>query len=114
MKADHALDLAEDYLERERRVLLSGQIQELGRLADMQMGVADALAHVEGDPVRVRRLRALADRNSRLLSASAEGVKRAIARLKDLKQASGPIGSYSASGGRCEIGTTRPQFERKA
>jgi len=114
MAAETALDRAEDYLERERAILLSGRVAELARLADAREEMLKALADETADSQRVARLREKALRNGALLEAAAEGVNRAMKRLADLRQAAGPIGSYSASGGRCEIGAVNPKFERKA
>jgi flagellar biosynthesis/type III secretory pathway chaperone len=114
MTADAALDRAEDYLERERAILLSGRITELSRLADAREDMLKALADETADSRRLARLREKAVRNGALLAAASEGVNRAMKRLADLRKATGPIGSYSASGGRCEIGAVNPKFERKA
>ena len=114
MTAEDALDLAEHYLEREREILVSGRIRELEHLAESRAAVLAALARTNGDAARIQRLRNLAERNSSLLEASAEGVNRAIKRLAELRKAAGPIQSYSSSGGQCEIGAVNPQFERKA
>ncbi|MEM6823957.1 MAG: hypothetical protein AAF566_02495 [Pseudomonadota bacterium] len=114
MTPDNALDLAEDYLERERQILLSGQIGELERLQPTREKVVSALLHTKGEARRVKRLRVLAQRNRVLLKASAEGVQRAIKRLGELRKAAGPIQSYSSNGGQCAIGPVNPQFERKA
>ena len=114
MPANLSLDRAETYLERERDILLSGRIKELAGLADTRAAVLSTLAGASGDAARIKRLRAMAARNGTLLAASAHGVNRALKRLKELRKATGPIGSYSATGGPCEIGSINPQFERKA
>lgn len=114
MPRDGTLDEAEDYLEREREILLSGRIEELERMEMQREAVFSTLARAHDDATRLTRLRTLAERNGALLEASADGIKQAMKRLSDLRKAAGPIGSYSASGGRCEIGSVNPQFERKA
>lgn len=114
MTADDSLGRVEDYLRREREILLSGRLDDLEGLAETRDSVLSALGRADGDLERVERLKGLARRNGSLLRAAAEGVNRAMKRLADLRKAAGPIGSYSATGGRCEIGSVNPQFERKA
>ncbi len=114
MKAEDQLDRAEKYLEEEREILLSGRIAELAGLAERREAVLATLSATKGDGARLQRLRDRAKRNGALMSAAAEGVNRAIKRLAELRKAAGPIGSYSATGGRCEIGTVGPKFEKKA
>jgi flagellar biosynthesis/type III secretory pathway chaperone len=114
MTNDTTLDRVEAFLERERAILLSGRIAELAELADAREEMLQALADESADSQRIRRLREKATRNGALLEAASEGVKRAMKRLADLRKAAGPIGSYSAGGGRCEIGAVNPKFERKA
>ena len=114
MTPEDTLDMAEDYLEREREILLSGRILDLERLEGSRASMLSALAQTDGDMDRILRLRALAERNGVLLEASADGVNRAKQRLGELRKAAGPIQSYSPSGGQCEIGASNPQFERKA
>ena len=114
MSDEDSLDTAETYLSRERKILLSGKIEELAALADARAAMLTRLARSDGDPVRLGRLRAQAERNGSMLKAASEGVNRAIKRLSELRKASGPIGSYSATGGQCQIGAINPKFERKA
>ncbi len=114
MKAEDQLDRAEKYLEEEREILLSGRVAELAGLAERREAVLATLSAAKGDAARLQRLRDQAMRNGALMNAAAEGVNRAIKRLAELRRAAGPIGSYSATGGRCEIGSVNPKFERKA
>ena len=114
MPADAALDRAEDYLRHERDILLSGRLTELAGLEETRAAVLSTLADNTGDAQRIKRLRTLATHNGSLLRASAEGVNRAMKRLAELRRSAGPIGSYSATGRPCEIGSVNPKFERKA
>lgn len=114
MASDDPIDRAEAYLGREREILLSGRLAELAEIAGARDEVLAALAGAEGDGARIGKLRDRAIRNGALLAAAAQGVHRAIKRLAELRKAAGPIGSYSPSGTRCEIGSVNPKFERKA
>lgn len=114
MTNDRALERAEDYFERERAILLSGKLEDLAGLVEEREAVLAGISATEGDAARIRRLRDLAERNGALLLSASEGVGRAMKRLSELRKAAGPIGSYSESGSRCEIGSINPKFERKA
>ena len=114
MSAERKLKSVETYLERERRILRKGQIAELADLAEDREKVLTMLGAARGNGPALERLRTEVHRNNTLMEAAASGLRAAIKRISDLRAASGPIGSYSASGERLEIGSNSPTVERKA
>ena len=112
MDAEAACTAAEALLDRERDLLRLGRIDELAPLlAERDRVLAAATG---ADVERLRRLRAKAERNGRLASAAADGIRAALSRVRELARAAGPIGSYSATGESLKIGAIRPTCERKA
>ncbi len=101
-------------LDKERQALLSGDFGMLAALAAERDGLLDGLAVGGHDRARLGALRDKALRNAELARAAREGMHAALSRLASIRNAAGPIGSYSADGSRSEIGSARPDFERKA
>lgn len=114
MSTERKLKSVESYLDRERRILRTGRITELATLAEDRERALAALDAVRGNGPVLQRLRSEVRRNNAMMESAASGLRAAIKRISDLRAAAGPIGSYSAQGERCEIGSTAPRFERKA
>lgn len=114
MSAERKLKSVESYIERERRILRSGRISELADLVEDREKALALLDAARGNGPALQRLRSEVHRNNALMEAAASGLRSAIKRISDLRAASGPIGSYSASGQRMEIGSNSPTVERKA
>lgn len=114
MTAEKQLKSIENYLERERKILRTGQIAGLTTLTEDRAQALSLLNSVRGKGPELQRLKANFQRNNSMLSSAAAGLRSAIKRISELRAAAGPIGSYSASGERREIGSNAPTIERKA
>ncbi|MGI1662043.1 flagellar biosynthesis protein FlgN [Palleronia sp. KMU-117] len=104
----------EDLLERERRLILSGRLADLGRHAEAKARIVDALSREVRDPRHLDRLRAAASRNQGLLDAAAEGIREVRDRLTDMRRSVGSLATYSSDGERHVVSTTPGQLERRA
>ncbi len=114
MRPEAALHRIETLLKDERAALLGGNLRALPELLAKRDSLLSGLAVGADDRPRLRELRRLAQRNTELAAAARAGIQAAAARVSAIRAAAGPIGSYSATGARQDIGTARPAFERKA
>lgn len=114
METKDLLDAVEEHLDQETEILRHGRIKELASLLERREELIGQLDGYQGDARRLSFLRSKAERNAELLEACKGGVSKALARLGELQDASGPISSYSAVGNPTKIGTIRPEFEKKA
>jgi hypothetical protein len=114
MKSNLAIDRLEDYLEDERQAIRTAKLDRLFKLEKERKTVLDGLGTLNGDPVRLQKLRLRARRNGELMQAAASGIRSAIRRIEELQRATGPINSYSAEGKPRSIGTNNYTIERKA
>jgi flagellar biosynthesis/type III secretory pathway chaperone len=107
------LEALTDLLERERKALISGDLEGLARLADEKerlMGVAATMT-ASG----LQALREKATRNQELLNSALEGIRSVAARLDALREARDTLNTYDRSGQRQSIDTQRrPKIERRA
>ena len=112
MQAAERIARARACLAEERALL------KAGRIADLQAAAANreqAFADLDGaSPDDLADLREMARLNGALIAAAGDGIRAALARVNELSRATGPIGSYTATGARQEIGSIRPKCERKA
>ncbi|MEM9343178.1 MAG: hypothetical protein AAGA87_09045 [Pseudomonadota bacterium] len=101
-------------LEAERQALRSGQIDALASMADEKATLLDALTRKPCPPEVLTQLRQGMERNAKLAAAAAHGIRDAMTRLQDIKQAAGPISGYCDDGTRQNIGSGRPTRDLKA
>ena len=101
-------------LDAEREALLTGRLGRLGDLAEERERLVTALTQNGAGAEALKRLRGAAERNQGLQEAAAEGIRQAMGRLRSLREAQGPIGSYTETGGAVQIGPDRQSVERKA
>lgn len=101
-------------LNRELALLISGKLGELGGIATEKERLVRGLATGSGQSARLQELLRQSHRNAALLEAAAKGIDSARRRLKALREATGPIRSYGPAGERQRIGTSHPNFSRKA
>lgn len=99
-------------LAADRRLLLSGAIEDLAKLDPRRLAAEEKLRDMPRDVAqrerrRLRELRRMARRNQKLLQAYLEGARAAATRLTDLNQAGGEFGAYRRDGSRIMSPTGR-------
>lgn len=114
MHADTIVARVSALLEAERSALLSGRVEALPELADRRLRLMSDPHVAAASDEELRRLGALLERNMRLARAAAAGIRDAARRVREIRTAAGPIGSYGARGERVSIGTSAPVMERNA
>jgi hypothetical protein len=113
MTARDPVDAFEDLLDRERRMILSGRVADLARLADDKARILRDLGGLR-DPARLDRLAGLGRRNQALLAAAAQGIRDVRHRLSDIRATAGTLATYSSDGQRQTTATAKTSFERRA
>ena len=106
-------------LERDRKYLLSGQIEKLAQ-QDQKRGAIEAKLHempqafAKAEVKRIDQLRLLAARNHRLLKAYLEGARRTAQRLVANEEKQGRIGAYQRDGSRVPSMNARSTKQQRA
>ena len=101
-------------LERERKMLLEGNLTELEGIAKQKEGLLSETALTSGGTTDLAQIRELSERNERLLLASLEGVKAAGSRLADIRRAATQLETYTDAGKVRDLAHPRRQVERRA
>lgn len=110
---DALIDELEDLLDRERALLLAGQVQDLAQLADYKMRLlskVSARSGLEG----LQKLKAKAERNARLIDAAGRGIKSVSERIAALKAGPRPFSTYGANGDKSVVGGAASTIEKRA
>ncbi|MEM9573407.1 MAG: hypothetical protein AAF996_18225 [Pseudomonadota bacterium] len=117
------LDALEDLFEQEANNIVSGNLSELGEIAQAKVQHLSALsAAIEGGAlrdqpqtviVRIQKLQHVAAEHDQHLQAVRYGLSRTLERL-DRIQSDANVGSYNKSGGRVQFSDARGRFESKA
>jgi len=102
-----------DILDRERKMILDGDISELERFAKEKETIARHLPGLR-DPRLISRLSHAARRNANLIEAAAKGVRAAIDRVKDIRAQAGRLNTYTKDGMRASHATSAGSLERRA
>lgn len=116
MTSSDTLDALHDLLERERRALLAGRMDELERLVALK----DALRAKLGDapPLaagpRLDALRALAAQNAELLNAARRGIEAASASLGMLRDGALKFETYNRDGQLRPMANRGSRIEKRA
>lgn len=113
MTARDPADAFEDLLDRERRMILSGRVADLPRLADDKARILRDLGALR-DAGRLERLAGLGRRNQALLDAAAQGIRDVRDRLSEIRATAGTLATYSSDGQRQTTATVTRTFERRA
>ena len=109
-----AADAFEDLLEREKRLILAGDIDGVHRLSREKNRLMKRLAKSRIDPERLARLRVRADHNNTLLEASARGFRAVQAQLARLSDAGVEHRTYARDGRRRDLGRGANGMNRRA
>ncbi|MCK8484491.1 flagellar protein FlgN [Aliiroseovarius sp. S2029] len=107
----HAL---EDLLERERHLVLAGEIEQLTRLAPEKERLLQSLAACDSSPTDLEHLRLSTERNQQLLTAAARGIRSVKQRLDALMNGQSELRTYTRDGFARDLSRRESRFERKA
>lgn len=107
-------DLLEDVLERERALLLSGDILGLQQLIPHKEYLLKNVVTQTLHPDAIERLKSLAARNQALLESCARGVQTAKARLQELQSVKQELRTYTEQGKNQMLSRGTSSFERRA
>ncbi len=112
-KTVNVLDALEDLLERERRVILTGNLDLLARLAPEKSRLMSRMAIASGPAQTFDRVRRKADRNQELLVAAASGIKSVARRLQALQESREPLRTYDSTGQTLDLSNRLSSFEKR-
>jgi len=113
-KALNTLDALEDLLERERRLILTGDLDPLARLAPEKSRLLERMARAGGTAQAFERLRRKTERNQDLLLAAARGIRSAAARLTSPNPVQAPLRTYDRSGQAQTLSQSRSSLEKRS
>ena len=123
IELEACLDALEGLFEREANNIVSGNLSELGEIAQAKVQHLTALSTaIEGGALRdqpdavikrIQSLQATAAEHDQHLQAVRHGLSRTLQRL-DRIQADANVGSYNQYGGRVQFSDARGRFESKA
>lgn len=100
-------------LERERAMLIAGNIDGAVKLTSAKDKLAEKLMAALPDEEAVAAIRDSAERNRRLIDAAKRGVESAQRRIASLRRGVG-VNTYSASGARNLISRTQGTLHKRA
>lgn len=113
-KSLSVLDALEDLLERERRMILSGSIDDLARLTPEKTRLLSRMAGAAGTAQTFDRVRQKADRNQELLAAVARGVKSVARKLEAMQGVREPLKTYDRTGQARDLSGRTSSFEKRS
>jgi len=113
MTANDAARALLDLLDRERRMILDGDLNDLNRIAIEKERLSKGLSGLS-DPRIMVDLRAASHRNAALLDAAAAGIRDAIARVREIRTQAGRLSTYTQAGQRQAHVTASSKLERRA
>jgi len=98
------VDALEDLLDKERAAILSGALEDMGRIAGEKEKVLDSHTLTAPDQETLDRVQRKAARNQQLLSAAIRGVRAVAARLDVMRNGPGEMNTYDSAGQRKTLG----------
>ena len=109
-----AVEAFRDLLEKERRFILTGNIEGAEGLTREKTRLIGRIATTGADVEALMSLRRKAGHNNRLLEASAKGFKAVEDQLRNLTSASVSLNTYGSDGHRSPLGRGGPDVDKKA
>lgn len=109
-----AVEALDDLLEHERRMILSGKIDALLKLAPEKERLLTRLPGAVRDPTTLEHLRAKVTRNQNLLTAAAHGIKAVRHRLDAAQARNVNLRTYRRDGVPTDLGRGAPGFNKRA
>ncbi|MFY9237854.1 MAG: flagellar protein FlgN [Roseovarius sp.] len=110
------IDTLDDLLEEERKALLDGDLDAIGRLLSRKEALIDALNALTpaGQP-NLTRLQGKVSRNQALLDGALEGIRKVAARMAAFRKIRKTLETYDQSGRKTTIqGEVEHKVERRA
>ena len=101
-------------LEKERRLIMAGDIQKIARLLPTKEKLLAELGVSNVPADKLERLKCEADRNQTLLEAVAAGIRAVQKRLAALQSANFEHRTYTQSGRAQKLTSQRTSIEKKA
>lgn len=111
-----SVDAFEDLLDEERRALLAGDFEALGRLLMKKEQIIGELAELEGvDSAEMAGLSSRVARNQELLATAIDGIRSVSRRLAELHRVRGSFETYDERGKRQSVASRQDRsLEKRA
>lgn len=107
-------DAFHDLLDKEKRLILRGDIDGVLRMAKEKERLLNKLARMRLDNDMLDQLRVRAGRNNSLLEASARGFRAVQVQLRDLGASPKPLKTYGHDGQRAPLDKPGRDFNKRA
>ncbi|MGH1369695.1 MAG: hypothetical protein ACRBCL_13865 [Maritimibacter sp.] len=105
----------EDLLEKERVLIMGGDISGVLRLAKEKARLLSRVMNESENGADLERLRAMAERNNTLLASAARGIKRATERLQNADETpSSSLKTYGRDGTSQSVGPAPKSLTKRA
>ncbi len=108
------VDAFKDHLDREKAMILKGDLDGVDRLSREKVRLLTRVGRAQVDHVTLENLRGRAERNNRLLAASARGFRTVQEHLKQLADMPATLQTYDRDGQRATLGQSRTDFNKRA
>lgn len=110
------IDALDDVLDTEREALLTGDLDQVGRLLERKEALIDRLSQLEkGELTALDALNGKVKRNQALLDHALQGIRSVAQRLATLRRVRSSLDTYDERGSRQTIDmTTEGTVEKRA
>jgi len=115
-KFENTISELDDLLEVERDALLSGNLDQIGRLLERKETLIDELSALERfETDTLQNLTVKLKRNQALLDSALEGIRKVAKRLAALRRVRSTLDTYDSSGTKKAIDVvSEGSFEKRA
>ncbi|MFT6024920.1 MAG: flagellar biosynthesis/type III secretory pathway chaperone [Ascidiaceihabitans sp.] len=112
----NTIDALDDLLEAERAALLTGDIDQIGRLMEQKESLMETLNEQEAiDRTELEKLNLKVERNQELLNSALDGIRAVARRLATMRRIRKTLDTYDAQGRKSSIVLHQEQsVERRA
>lgn len=112
----NTIDALDDLLEAERATLLTGDIDQIGRLMEQKESLMETLNEQEAiDRTELEKLNLKVERNQELLNSALDGIRAVARRLATMRRIRKTLDTYDAQGRKSSIVLHQEQsVERRA
>jgi flagellar biosynthesis/type III secretory pathway chaperone len=110
------INALDDLLDAERAALLTGDIDQIGRLLEQKESLIDSLNEQEAvDRFTLENLNSKVERNQELLNSALDGIRTVARRLATMRRIRRTLDTYDAQGRKSSIVLDQEQtVERRA
>lgn len=114
-KPKDATDDLKDLLEKERALILKGDLSGVIRLAQEKERLLTRVLGTQKDEDALARIRTMTERNNTLLANAANGIKRVTERLRNMDDASQqPLSTYGRDGASRPVTPKKRDLTKRA